>query len=188
MKNTLALRLSISGLLIAIGVAIPMFSPLKISLPPASFTLASHVAIFVAMFLSPGMAVSVALGTAAGFFLGSWPPVVVLRAMSHLLFATLGAFYLRRVPATRQNPVSLRIFSFFVALLHGLGELVVVSLFYGWGRMGEAYYQSGFFFSVVMLVGVGTIAHSMVDFEIAHAVLAGLSRVGGFDKILAQEA
>ena len=39
----------------------------KIVIGPASFTLASHVPLFVAMFFSPGMAIAVALGTTFGF-------------------------------------------------------------------------------------------------------------------------
>ena len=40
-----------AALLCAIGIMIPMISPIKIVLEPASFTLASHVAIFIAMFI-----------------------------------------------------------------------------------------------------------------------------------------
>ncbi len=40
----------------------------KIMIPPASFTLASHVPLFIAMFFTPGVAVAVALGTTFGFF------------------------------------------------------------------------------------------------------------------------
>lgn len=60
----------VSALLCAIGTVIPIISPLKITLEPASFTLASHVAIFIAMFISPATALFVAVGTTAGFF---WP-------------------------------------------------------------------------------------------------------------------
>ncbi len=49
------------------GVIIPMVMP-KIMIPPASFTLASHVPLFIAMFFTPGVAVAVALGTTFGFF------------------------------------------------------------------------------------------------------------------------
>lgn len=67
MKHNRVRQLTISALLIAMGILIPMVMP-KIVIGPASFTLASHVPLMIAMFFSPGMAVAVALGTAFGFF------------------------------------------------------------------------------------------------------------------------
>ena len=176
MKNLSILRITISGLLIAVGIAIPAFSPVKIILEPASFTLASHVPIFIAMFISSGMAAAVAFGTTIGFFLGGFPLVVALRAASHILFATLGALYLRRAQKTSSNVLILWVFSFCVALVHALCELIVVSVFYFKGSMGSTYYQRGFLTSVLFLVGLGTVIHSMVDFKIAHIILSTLRK------------
>ena len=183
MKTNSALKLSLMGLLIAIGIVIPMFSPVKVVLEPASFTLASHVAIFIAMFIAPDVAVVVAVGTTIGFFLGGFPLVIVARAASHLLFAAAGAFYLQKVRRETLSAVKLRAFSFVVALLHGIAEVVVVSLFFYDGSMGAAYYQQGFLMSVLLLVGLGTVVHSMVDFEIAHVVVAALQKQQGFKRL-----
>ena len=60
-------KLVIAALLCAIGILIPVISPIKITLDPMSFTLGSHVAIFVAMFVSPAVALCVELGTTVGF-------------------------------------------------------------------------------------------------------------------------
>lgn len=185
MKNNSILKLSLSGLLIAVGIVIPMFSPVKILLEPASFTLASHVAIFIAMFISPGVAAAVAVGTTVGFFFGGFPLVVVLRAASHLVFAFGGSLYLRRASEALVSPVKLRVFSFCVALVHALCELVVVSVFYFGGNMGAAYYQQGFLMSVLLLVGLGTVVHSMVDFEIAHVVVLALQKQKSFRALMA---
>ena len=68
MRKNSVRKLTISALLIGMGVIIPMVMP-KIMIPPASFTLASHVPLFIAMFFTPGVAVAVALGTTFGFFL-----------------------------------------------------------------------------------------------------------------------
>ena len=70
MKKNSVRTLTISALLIGMGVIIPMVMP-KIMIPPASFTLASHVPLFIALFFSPGVAIAVALGTTFGFFLSS---------------------------------------------------------------------------------------------------------------------
>lgn len=174
MKKRSVLRLTVSGILIAIGIIIPVLSPLKIILEPASFTLASHVAIFIAMFISPGMAAMVSIGTTMGFFLGGFPLVIVLRAASHIVFATLGALYLQKARRSIHSAIGLRVFSFSFALIHALCELIVVSVFYFGGSMGASYYQQGFLMSVLLLVGLGTVVHSMVDFEIAHVIQLAL--------------
>ena len=80
MRKNSVRKLTISALLIGMGVIIPMVMP-KIMIPPASFTLASHVPLFIAMFFTPGVAVAVALGTTFGFFLTT-PVIIALRALS----------------------------------------------------------------------------------------------------------
>ena len=187
MKNYTTLRLTVSGLLIAVGIIIPAFSPVKILLEPASFTLASHVVIFIAMFISPSVAATVAAGTTLGFFLGGFPIVVVFRAASHLIFATLGAAYLQRAKEAVLPPVKLRAFSFTVALAHAVCELFIVSALYFSGAAGTTGYQRGVL-SILLLVGVGTVVHSMVDFEIANIVLYPLRKHAGFDKLAVRKA
>ena len=96
MKNHSIRNLTISALLIGLGILIPMVMP-KIVIGPASFTLASHVPVFIAMFFSPLVAIAVVLGTTFGFFI-STTPIIALRAFSHLIFALLGAYYLQKHP------------------------------------------------------------------------------------------
>ena len=177
MKGFSILQLTLSGLLIAVGVVIPMVSPLKIVLEPASFTLASHVAIFIAMFISPRITASVVIGTAIGFFLGGFPIVVVFRAASHIIFAMLGALYLNKARKDDISIVKLRVFSFIIALIHASGELIIVSVFYFGGIMNTPYYQNGFITSVLLLVGLGTVIHSIVDFEIAQVIMLPLKDI-----------
>lgn len=168
MGNQKSKELAISGLLIAVGILIPLISPFKIVLEPASFTLASHVAIFLAMFISPRVAAAVAVGTTTGFLLAGFPLVVVLRAATHIIFAPLGALYLKRHPLESLSPVKQRVFSLSIGAVHGLLEVAIVSAFYFASPSG-APVGSGqdFARSVLLLVGVGTVLHSMFDFEIA---------------------
>ncbi|MCL2718788.1 MAG: hypothetical protein FWE14_08440 [Lachnospiraceae bacterium] len=172
MKNDRILKISIAGVLIAIGIIIPMISPFKIIIEPASFTLASHVVIFMAMFISPAMALAVSVGTAAGFFLGGFPLVVVFRALSHVIFATGGAFYLKHTK-TEMTAMRLRIFSIIIALIHGVCEIAVSSIFYFGQAIGDL---NQFMISVILLVGVGTFIHSLVDFEITMLIRLPLRR------------
>jgi len=169
MKNS-TLKLTVSALLISLGIIIPIFSPVKIIIEPASYTLASHVVIFIAMFISPAVAATVAVGTTLGFFIGGFPIVIVFRAATHVIWATLGALYLQKMKSTADSAVALRVYSFFVALTHSLCEIVIVTAFYFGGMMGASYYQHGFVVTILGLVGLGTVIHSMVDFEIANLI------------------
>ena len=168
----------IAALLCAIGIVIPIVSPLKITLEPASFTLASHVAIFIAMFISPATALFVAAGTAAGFFLAGFPIVIVLRAATHIIFAGIGAIYLKKHPNALKSFKSSQIFSLTIGVLHGICEVLVVIPFYFGNNMSTGYYAKGFIVSVILLVGVGTVIHSMVDFYLAQAIWKPVTKTG----------
>ena len=114
-KNKLY-HMVLAGILCAIGIIVPMFMP-RIVLGPMSFTLASHVAVFLGMFISPAVAVAVCIGTTIGFFLTT-PAIIALRAASHIVFAFIGAAYLKRNPDIINRPVASTVFNFIIALLH----------------------------------------------------------------------
>ncbi len=73
MNSSMYRNLTITALLMALAIMIPIMMPLKVVIPPASYTLASHVPIFLAMFLSRKMAACVVIGSTLGF-LCSWLP------------------------------------------------------------------------------------------------------------------
>lgn len=174
-KNNV-LSMTLAGLLCAIGIIIPMFAP-KIIIPPASYTLASHVAIFIAMFISPYVAIPVALITTLGFFIGGFPLIIVLRALSHIIFVVIGSFMLKNNKKQLSTTSGTILFGLLMGVIHAVCEVVVVSLFYWGGNVTEVYQQKGFFFSVILLVGVGTIVHSMIDFGISVLVWEPLQKV-----------
>ena len=149
-KNKLY-HMVLAGILCAIGIVVPMFMP-RIVLGPMSFTLASHVAVFLGMFISPAVAVAVCIGTTIGFFLTT-PAIIALRAASHIVFAFIGAAYLKRNPDILNRPVASTVFNFLIALLHAATEMIIVTPFF----------MSG----VVLLVGLGTVIHSMLDYSIS---------------------
>ena len=181
MKSDRISKLTIAGVLVAIGIVIPIYSPVKILIEPASFTLASHVVIFLAMFISPLMAIAVACGTAIGFVLsGLFPPVVWFRAFSHLIFAGFGAYYLHH-SKTNMTAVKLRIFSVVIALTHGVTEIIVSSTFYFAQNLGDL---NEYIRLVILLVGVGTFVHSLIDFEIALLIKKPLRRQRSLREII----
>ncbi|MBR5486198.1 MAG: hypothetical protein IKV41_06775 [Oscillospiraceae bacterium] len=169
MKNTKTMV--IAGLLCAVGIVIPMFSPIKVVLEPASFTLASHVAVFIAMFISPAVAVCVALGTTLGFFIGGFPIVVVMRALTHVIFAYFGAVYIQKHSDIIFSVKKAIPFSLAIGILHALCEVVVVMPFYLNGNMNGYALDT-----IFLLVGVGSAIHSMVDFAISQIIWAPVSK------------
>lgn len=166
------LTMTLSALLIAVGVVIPMISPIKIQIGPMSFTLASHVAIMIALFVSAKVSVAVALGTTLGFLLAGFPDVVVLRALSHVVWALLGGLYIQKHSDLFQSSVKTLGFNLAIALIHGLGEMIVVVPFY----YGAGMDLQAFCYMVFGLVGIGTIVHSSVDFMISLVVWKALSQ------------
>ena len=180
MKNYTVRQMVTAALLCGIGVLIPMFSPIRIILEPASYTLGSHVAIFIGMLISPPVAVAVSLGTAFGFFLGGFPIVIVFRAATHVIFAWVGASLLRRNPALLGTSI-LRtgVFSLGIGVIHAAAEVIVVAIFYFGGTASPAHYASGFVQSVLILVGAGSVVHSMLDLGIALIIWRAITAGGG---------
>lgn len=179
MKNHSIRNLTISALLIGLGILIPMVMP-KIVIGPASFTLASHVPVFIAMFFSPLVAIAVVLGTTFGFFI-STTPIIALRAFSHLIFALLGAYYLQKHPelVLKNGKFTLangrfQVFNLVIGLIHAVAEMMVVSAFYFMGNMPDTFYSQGYIYTVFILMGVGGLIHSLVDFNIAYFVAGAL--------------
>lgn len=166
--------MTIAALLCAVGIMIPMFFP-KIIIGPASFTLASHVPIFIAMFISPGVTLSVALITGFGFlFAGVFPIIIVLRAFTHLLFAGVGSLILKKNNQILFSFRSASLYALAISIIHAVAEVIVVSYFFFTNP--EDYTQS-YLYIVLLMVGLGTVIHSLVDFMIAVVVWKPLQSV-----------
>jgi len=162
-------KITIAAVLVAIAIIIPMFMP-KIVIPPMSFTLGSHVPIFIASFISPLTAVIVCLGATIGFFFAGFPPVIVARAATHIIFALILAFYIKKSQNIKFG--NMIVVSVIISIIHGLCEALVVQwLFFPSAANAE--------WVIWVLVGFGTFVHSMIDFWIAWGILKGL-RYAGF--------
>lgn len=177
------LRLTMTALLVAIGIMIPVIAPVKIPLGPAgSFTLASHVAIFLAMFFSPVTAAAVSLGTTLGFQLAGFPLPIVLRALTHLVWAVLGALWLKKKGSTLYRPIPSGTFCILVALLHALLETVAIMALFFSGKMTS---QEGLWLTVFLPVGIVTVIHSSVDYMVALLVWRPLKALKSVREIAA---
>ncbi len=180
-RNQNVYRMVMGALLCAVGILIPMTFP-KISIPPMSFTLASHVPIFLAAFLSPVIALVVVAGTTFGFFM-VLPLPIVLRAASHVVWALVAALWIKKQPDTLYHTAKSILFCVVISLIHAACEvLVLIPLYFG-GSLSAAVYQSGFFKYIVLLVGLGTFVHSSIDYTIAILVWRPLRHVNGIASI-----
>ena len=159
MNQDINKKLTITGLLMAMAILIPVFMPLKVVIPPASYTLASHVPIFLAIFLSRKITVGVVIGSTLGFLIAGFPIVIVMRAASHIIFAFIGACYIREYPEVLQNPWKFLVFNISCGLVHALGEVIACLIFYTTMSISNV----NIMYAVFGLVGAGTIIHSIVD-------------------------
>ena len=175
------LHFTMTALLLALAIMIPMLFP-KIVIPPASYTLASHVPIVIAMFISPTAAVIVSVGAAFGFFFAGFHITIVMRAASHLVFSTIGAIWLDGKPFSLSGK-RFAVFSVVLSFIHILCEIFVLLPLYFGGQMTANIYESGFFYFIVLLIGVGGFIHSMMDFFIAAAIWRPLSKTSVIRKL-----
>ncbi|MGQ7513188.1 hypothetical protein ACTGZB_08220 [Streptococcus suis] len=151
-----------SAILTAFAILIPLMMPIKIIIGPASYTLASHIPLFIAMFISPATAIFVALGSSLGFFLAGFPIVIVFRALTHLFFLTLGAVLVKRFPILMDSKRFL-LLGIGLNLLHGLGEYIVVMVLTSGEQTSATYW-----ITMLGLVGVGSAIHGLLDFSLAY--------------------
>lgn len=170
MKNKTIQKMTISALLMSIALLIPMISPIKIMIEPASFTLGSHIAIMIAMMISPSVALAVELGATLGFFIAGFPIVVVLRAFSQVLFVASGAYILQHKPDLFKNVFKMILFIMFTGLIHALCEVGVSLPFY----LGSD--SNTLLYNVFGLVGVGTFVHHCIDYTLSILVWKVLIR------------
>ena len=152
MNSSMYRNLTITALLMALAIMIPIVMPLKVVIPPASYTLASHVPIFLAMFLSRKMAACVVIGSTLGFFVAGFPLVIVMRAASHIIFALMGAYYIKHHPGVLTGALSFVAFNLACAIVHAIGEVLACLLFYTTTTMPNI----DLIYVVFVLVGGGT--------------------------------
>lgn len=166
-----------TALLIAIGIIIPIhFGFLRVMLPPAfTATIMAHVPIFIAMFISPVSALLTSIGTTLGFAFSGLSPVVTARAGSHIVFALVGAFMIKK----NANLVAVGTVT---AILHALFEALTVYLFLSMG-WSTAQGDNSYFAIAFYTTGIGTIIHDLIDFVIACIIGTALAKAKMLPKL-----
>jgi niacin transporter len=112
----------------------------------------------LAMFINPLVAAAVGIGSTIGFFI-TLTPVIAARASVHIVFGIMGALLYRRGAKPWQ------VFAF-TAPVHAIGEAVAVIPF------GFSLYDS------LVLVGIGTLLHHIMDAAIALSLFVSLRKAG----------
>jgi len=151
-------ELVLTAIFIAFSLIIPLFFP-KLVIPPFSATVASHVPVMLAVFLSPLSAIMVGLGSTIGFLL-ILGPVIAARAATHIVFGGLGAVLFRRGVKPWQALLAM-------LPVHALLESLIVLPF------GFSLYE-GF-----IVVGIGTALHHLIDMAITLILLRPLANSMG---------
>lgn len=156
-------ELVLTAIFIAFSLIIPLyFGFLKVYIPPFSATIASHVPVMLAIFISPISAMLVGLGSTVGFWM-TMGPVIAARAATHIVFGGLGAWLFRR--GVKPWPVLLAMLP-----VHAVLESLIVLPF------DFTLYQ-GF-----VVVGIGTAIHHLIDMAITLALLKPLGRSLGIQR------
>lgn len=151
-----------SSILVAFAILIPIMMPLKIIIGPASFTLASHLPLFLATFISVPIAILVSLGASVGFLMAGFPIIIVLRALSHLIFAVVAAIVIKKIPNLLDYPVKTMIFAVAINAIHGLAEFIVV-----YALTASTASDPSYFWTMLGLIGAGSLVHGILDFYLA---------------------
>lgn len=157
---TKARSMVLGGLLTGLSILIPVAFRgwLQVFIPPFSATLGSHVPGMLAMFISPGIAAMVSIGSVIGFLITTGP-VIAARAAIHIAWAIVGA-------VLYQRGVKPWLVLLAITPIHALGEALVVLPF-------------GFDLAAAGIsVGIGTALHHLVDSLIAVFLFGALTRAG----------
>lgn len=150
-------KMVFAAVLTAIAIIIPVqFGFLKVVIGPFTATIASHVPMFLAMLISPSVAVVVGVGSALGFFITS-PPVIAARAATHIVVGYVGAKIIEKDKNFKKATL-------ITAPIHGILEGLMVIPF------GYSFYQ------VIIVVAIGTILHHFVDGSISYALATALAK------------
>ncbi|HEY8389407.1 MAG TPA: hypothetical protein VIL26_00405 [Clostridia bacterium] len=158
--------IAITAVLVALSFVMPYFMP-TITLPFTTFTLFSHVPIIIAMFISPYTAIMSCIGTTLAFFLKS-PPIVALRAASHIVFIIPGAFAIKKGIITKGLNIALG--GVVTGLIHAVAEIIVVAVFMAINHQEITIYY------IMIEVGLITLAHHCIDYSFSLLVYNSCSK------------
>lgn len=150
-------KMVFAAVLTAIAIIIPtQFGFLRITIGPFTATIASHVPMFLAMLISPSVAIVVGVGSALGFFITT-PLIIAARASMHIIVGYVGALIISKDKNFKKAIA-------FTAPIHGILEGLIVIPF------GISFYE------FIVVVVVGTIIHHFVDGVLSYSLANALAK------------
>lgn len=164
MKNKTR-ELVLAAILTALAIIIT-YSPVKLNLPFFTLTLGAHVPTFLAMFISPWVAVMSVIGSCIGFFLAIPAPnnlLVVIRAALHIIFVLVGMKLLDR-------KMNIFLVIILTSILHSVAEGVAVYALTPWIIPNSE--TTSLWAGWIALAG--TFIHHYIDSAIAAPILFAL--------------
>lgn len=63
-----------------------------------------------------------------------------------------------------------------IGVIHSLVGVLVANILYFIGNMPNAYYSQGYFYMVLILMGIGRLIHGLIDYNIAHSIAGAFSK------------
>ena len=157
----------IAGILTAFSILIAATFP-KLPLPqPFTLTLGSHVPTMIAMFISPLVTVFTVIGSIIGFWIATGNPIVMLRAASHIIFAVVGMYMLKK---------NANIFLVIIVtlILHATAELALV--YFLTGILTPDALAKSTITSLSYIAFVGTAVHHVLDSIVTSPILFALEK------------
>lgn len=129
MKTKPVQQLTLSALLIALSVLIPLVMP-RIVIGPASFTLASHVPLFVAMFFFTKNVNGCCFRNIFWLFID--------RAFHHCFACAIAStvccfrfvIFTKKRPQIVNHPKKFQLYNLMIAMIHAVAEVIVVAAFF----------------------------------------------------------
>lgn len=167
MKRNKMREFTITGLLTALAIIIPMIMPVKVLMPPFTATLASHLPLIVSMFISPFSAIITAIGSAIGFYV-TMSPIVAARAATHVIFTVAGAYMIRK----RANAYLVILVTM---ILHSVSDMLIVYIIAGAAGMASLLNDQTMGY-VMWVIAIGTSIHHLVDYAVAIPVINILNK------------
>ena len=159
-SNNKVRELVFAALLTAFAIIIPIqFGFLKVFIPPFfTATITFHVPMFLAMLISPTVAVFVGIGSALGLFLAGLPIPIVFRGLTHIIVGLIGC---KIVLKNRNFKKAILI----TGPIHGILEALVITLFVGFDV-----------YQILIVTGIGTFIHHYIDGTISYVLAEAISK------------
>jgi len=158
--NNKTKRITVSAVLTALSLVYIYFMPM-IDIGVWSFTPFSHLFLFIACMIEPYTALMTYIAVFFGFMFKTTNQLIWLRAASHLFFALFMSLYVKLRGLKTKKDIAITAAG--TSLLHAGFEVIAVLIGLAVGFTAKMYDYNATQF-VILVVGLGTIGHNLLDY------------------------